>query len=245
VKTQLVNRGYDGAFVETELIKVDNKKREDLLREKTNSEHNTRIPLVITFSRALPNIGRIIRRHLHTLHTSDRMKEVFSEPPLVAFRRDCNLQDILVHKKHNRMFFRKPNMSGPCGAQRCAICPYMMKAEYFTDPSGRKYSVRNNVDCKSSNVVYAVNCRRCRRFVYVGETGGTLYQRHLLNLSRIRTQHSDPVAEHFYTDGHSMDDFQIMGLEKLSGSDEYRKTMEQLWKSKLRTYRPYGINVQE
>ncbi|KAH3889564.1 hypothetical protein DPMN_013623 [Dreissena polymorpha] len=58
----------------------------------------------------------------------------------------------------------------------------MMKAEYFTDPSGRKYSVRNIVDC-----------RRCRRFVYVGETGGTLYQRHRLNLSRIRTQHSDPV----------------------------------------------------
>ncbi|KAH3787813.1 hypothetical protein DPMN_165942 [Dreissena polymorpha] len=26
---------------------------------------------------------------------------------------------------------------------------------------------------------------------------------------------------------------------------KYRKTMEQLWKSKLRTYRPYGINVQE
>ncbi|KAH3718364.1 hypothetical protein DPMN_061167 [Dreissena polymorpha] len=43
VKAQLVNRGYDGAFVETELIKVDNKKREDLLREKTNSERNTRI----------------------------------------------------------------------------------------------------------------------------------------------------------------------------------------------------------
>ncbi|KAH3706084.1 hypothetical protein DPMN_065464 [Dreissena polymorpha] len=69
VKAQLVNRGYDGAFLETELIKVDNKKREDLQREKTNSERNTRIPLVITFTRALPNIGRIIRRHLHTLHT--------------------------------------------------------------------------------------------------------------------------------------------------------------------------------
>ncbi|KAH3692484.1 hypothetical protein DPMN_194325 [Dreissena polymorpha] len=66
------------------------------------------------------------------------MTEVFSEPPLVAFRRDCNLLDILVHKKHNKMFFRKPNMSGPCWAQRCAICPYMMKAEYFKDPSGRK-----------------------------------------------------------------------------------------------------------
>ncbi|KAH3755582.1 hypothetical protein DPMN_190280 [Dreissena polymorpha] len=28
-------------------------------------------------------------------------------------------------------------------------------------------------------------------------------------------------------------------------ADEYRKTMEQLWKAKLRTYRPYGINGQE
>ncbi|KAH3831331.1 hypothetical protein DPMN_104594 [Dreissena polymorpha] len=49
----------------------------------------------------------------------------------------------------------------------------------------------------------------------------------------------------FYTDGHSMDDFQIMGLEKLNGLNEFRKTIEQLWKAKLRTYRPYGINVQE
>ncbi|KAH3754915.1 hypothetical protein DPMN_189595 [Dreissena polymorpha] len=105
----------------------------------------------------------------------------------------------------------------------------MMTADYLKDPSGRKYRVRNNVDCKSSNVVYAVNCRPCLRYVYVGETGGTLYQRHLLNLSRIHTQHSDPVAEHFCTDGHSMDEFRIMGLEILSGSDEYRKTMEQLW----------------
>ncbi|KAH3804261.1 hypothetical protein DPMN_132545 [Dreissena polymorpha] len=47
-----------------------------------------------------------------------------------------------------------------------------------------------------------------------GETGDTLYQRHLLNLSRIRTRHNDPVAKHFYTNGHSVADFRVMGLEK-------------------------------
>ena len=67
----------------------------------------------------------------------------------------------------------------------------------------------------------------------------------LLNLPRIRTRHADPVAAHFYTDGHSVADFRVMGLEKLSGSDDYRRTMEQLWKRKLRTNRPYGINTQE
>ncbi|KAH3876895.1 hypothetical protein DPMN_000747 [Dreissena polymorpha] len=158
------------------------------------------------------------------------MKEVFPEPPLLAFRMYCNLQDILVHKKHNRMFFQKPNMT----------------ADYFIDYSGKKYSVRNNVLCKSSNVVYAVNCRRCCRYmyVYVGETSGTLYQRHLLNLSRIRTQHSDPVPEHFHTDGHSMDDFRIMGLEKPAGRTSTARPLSNCGKQN-KTIRPYGINVQE
>ena len=143
------------------------------------------------------------------------------------------------------MFFRKPNRSGLCGAQRCAICPYMEEADSFEDAAGNKYTVRNRVDCKSSNLVYAVFCERCRAYVYVEETGGTLYQRHVLNLSRIRTRHADPVAAHFYTDGHSVAVFRVMGLEKLHGSDDYWRTMEQLWKGKLRTYRPYGINTLE
>ena len=43
------------------------------------------------------------------LHTSDRMKQIFTEAPIVAFKRNKNLQDILVHKKHNNLFFSKPN----------------------------------------------------------------------------------------------------------------------------------------
>jgi hypothetical protein len=62
--------------------------------EKENTE---RIPLVLTFSRALPNVGQIVRKHLPELHTSDRMKEIFPNPRIAALRRDNNLQDILVH----------------------------------------------------------------------------------------------------------------------------------------------------
>ncbi|KAH3751779.1 hypothetical protein DPMN_186349 [Dreissena polymorpha] len=65
--------------------------------------------------------------------------------------------------------------------------------------------------------IYRLTCR---------ETGDTLYQRHFLNLSRIRTRHKDPVAEHFYTNGHSVADFRFMGLEQLNGSDEHLKTIE-------------------
>jgi hypothetical protein len=29
-------------------------------------------------------------------------------------------------------------------------------------------------ECKSTNVLYAVYCKRCKRYIYVGETGDTL-----------------------------------------------------------------------
>ena len=93
------------------------------------------------------------------------MKDAYPEPPLVAYRRDANLEDILVHKKHNKMFFWKPNSSGPCGAHRCAICPYRIEADSFEDADSNKCTMRNSVDCKSSNVVHAVFCEWCRAYV--------------------------------------------------------------------------------
>ena len=118
-----------------------------------------------------------------------------------------------------------------------------MTSDKFEDHGGKQYNVKNYINCQSTNVVYAVFCKKCTKYVYVGETGDTLYQRQLLNLSRIKTKYGDPVAIHFYTDGHTIQDFSVMGLEKLHGDEQYRKTIENLWKVKLSTYRPQGINT--
>jgi len=181
IKSHLKQRGYDECFVEGELKKVDRRQRDDLLQYRKKGRQTTRVPLVLTFSRAFPNVGGILRRHRPTVHRSDEMKQVFPEEPLVAFRRDSNLQDILVHMKHNRQFFNQGNSCGPCEAKRCAVCPYIVAADTFTSADGVTYKVRNKITCKSTNVVYAVFCKRCDGYVYVGETGYTLYQRHLLN----------------------------------------------------------------
>ncbi|KAH3862219.1 hypothetical protein DPMN_025185 [Dreissena polymorpha] len=47
----------------------------------------------------------------------------------------------------------------------------MLEAEKFSDTTGKSYNVRNEVTCKSTNVVYAVHCERCKTFVYVGGNG--------------------------------------------------------------------------
>ena len=46
--------------------------------------------------------------------------------------------------------------------------------------------------------------------MYVGQMGDTFYQRMLLNFSMIRTRKYDNVAEHFYNENHSVNDFMVI-----------------------------------
>ena len=243
IKNHLKKRGFKEGSVEKELKKVDGLTRKDLLTYRKERRNTDRVPLVLTFSQNLPDVRKIMRKNMSLLHTSDRMKEVFPVQPILAFRRDNNLQDILVHKKHNNMFFKYPQKCEPCG-KKCALCPYIINSENFTDFRGKVYNVKNYINCKSENVVYGIFCLKCNNFIYVGETC-ELYQRMLLNFSRIRTRYDDPVAKHFYSDSHTVSDFRVQGLEKLNGDETYRKTQENLWKNKLRTFKPYGINSKD
>ena len=107
------------------------------------------------------------------LHTSDEMKQIFTEAPILAFKKDKNLQDILVHKKHNNLSFSKLNRCEPCG-KYCAVCLYMMTSDKFEDHGGKQYNVKNYINCQSTNVVYVVFCKKCTKYVYVEEMGDTM-----------------------------------------------------------------------
>lgn len=242
--TQLLNRGYDQSNIEHQLDRVDRTDRQHFLKYRKKNKNMDRVPLVLTFHAGLPNIHDILKKRQGTLHKSERMKSVFDKKPIVAFRRDTNLQDILIHKKHNRLYFGQNNKCEPCG-KNCAICPYVVETEEIENKDGKTFTIRNYINCKSVNVVYAIFCLKCNKYIYVGETGDTLYQRHILNFSLIRREKDDPVAKHFYTDEHTTDDYRVVGIEKLYGSDDYRRTRELLWMRKLQTFKPYGINTKE
>jgi hypothetical protein len=244
VKNNLIKRGYSGYEVEKQLSKVDKLNRSELLKYNKRNNSN-RVPLVLTYSKGLPNIHKILSKHQQLLNKSEQMRNVFKQSPIVAFRRDKNIEDILVHKKHNNLFFKKGNVCEPCGAKKCAICKYILKTDHFNDDNGNVYQIKNYINCKSCNVVYGIFCKICDRIVYVGETGGSLYQRHVLNLSLIRRECNDPVAIHFNSECHNVNNYSIVGIEKLFKNDIYRKYRENLWKKKLNTYAPSGINIRE
>ena len=81
-----------------------------LLEEKAKIQSN-RIPLVLAYNRTLPQDKRAIS-YWNLLHKNQKFKDVFQEPPILAFRRNRNLNDLLgckniVDRKLQRLSKKK------------------------------------------------------------------------------------------------------------------------------------------
>ena len=105
------------------------------------------------------------------------------------------------------------------------------------------------IGCKTSNLVYGIWCDKCKKMVYVGQTGDTIYRRTQNHLSSIRCNTSRvgriPVNRHFTEGGHNERDFKVVGLERTWGnSEDRRKFREMRWVGLLGTQREgEGENV--
>lgn len=102
------------------------------------------------------------------LYNSERLQKVFGRPPLVAYRRDRNLADILVHGKLNRIM--RSSLYNDCGREDCIVCLRMFEREVFATDGIRSYKARSYRGCVTENVVYGIYCCKCTKMVYVGET---------------------------------------------------------------------------
>ena len=84
--THLIKRGYPHRFIKEEIEKVRHIPRSKALETSMKNQSN-RIPFVVTFNPALPNIRRIIFNNLNILRSSQRCKAAFPSPPLISYRR--------------------------------------------------------------------------------------------------------------------------------------------------------------
>ena len=124
------------------------------------------------------------------------------------------------------------------------MCKYIVVSKTFKDNDGTEFSTKGEINCKAENLVYGVRCERCNKLLYVGETMNSLYKRHTQNLSRIdRRNGADAITQHFTEGQHTKEDYKIVGIEKIERNDNYRKTREQFWITKLKTLKPVGLNT--
>jgi hypothetical protein len=50
-----------------------------------------RVPLILTYSRALPDIGKILSSHQKIIKKSPQLRKIFKDQPLCSFRRDFDV----------------------------------------------------------------------------------------------------------------------------------------------------------
>jgi GIY-YIG catalytic domain len=132
-----------------------------------------------------------------------------------------------------------------CTSNRCRACNYVTTGKRFHGTSNDQYFViRRNITCKTHNVIYLVTCNRCK-LQYVGQTSRTLADRINDHLSCIRTGKNTPIGLHFNIPGHTLQDFSIMGIERMYNKSDTRETIlikERTWQNLLQTAHPKGIN---
>ena len=238
---QLTDRGYPQDQTEMEVAKVGKLNRSKLF-ERKNGTHKEGVPLVVTYSNCLPNLNRILNSKRHILERSNQLGDMFTDKLFVSYRRGTNLGDLLVHKKTRRLSHAGKNISGRCG-KNCCICRVMFdEDDRIVGPSKLVCTFDKTIGCRSTNVIYGIWCCVCRLVVYVGETGGTLYQRSLNHLSSVRCRRQGmEVASHFSGEGHSVEDIRVIGLEKVYKNwVTYRRAREHRWMDLLGTYQRLG-----
>ena len=151
------------------------------------------------------------------------------------------MEDILVHKKHRRMF-AEASQKKVC--RKCVICKHFHNQDEVISPDGRAFTFQTGIGCKSTNIIYGNHCAKCDKVVYIGETGVTVYERFQNHLSTIRNKKMyEPVPKHFNSKDHTIEDVKIVGVEQIKRKDIHlRKVRESFWIKKMGTLQPNGLN---
>ena len=107
--------------------KVKNLIRKDLLEISKQSERK-QIVLPLTYNRTLPNLRQIINKHWDILKINPELKEIFHVKPMIAFKRNKNIGEIIGGNtiKNNKVLkINKSRHNGkctPCYSNSRALC---------------------------------------------------------------------------------------------------------------------------
>ena len=143
--------------------------RTDVLNNRNlSNQRSERIPLVLTYHPLNERIQSILLRNSKILSSDPETRAVFPQPPLVAYRRDSNLRDILVHTSDSSQPSSQAGTS-PCLHARSRTCQHISSATNVRGPQ-YPFVIKKAFSCQTSDLVYCISCRRCPA-VYIGETG--------------------------------------------------------------------------
>ena len=240
------SRGYPQATVQAALARAKSIPRQQLLQDKAKvATNNDRSIATLTYHPHNIPVKNILLRNFTILKEDPTLQTTFALPPLVAFKRDKNLGDHLMHSAfHSSNPSTQPG-NFQCKKPKCKTCDFLNPATSVQGPSGHAFHIRSHFTCQTQNVVYILTCTLCPK-MYIGETYRSLNERFKEHRDSILTGKDTPVANHFNSDQHHLSHIRVAALWR-NGPQEghYRKHMESQLISRLGTLSPQGLNVRE
>ena len=73
--------------------------RNDLLKPKEHQEREERMIFSTTYNPMIPDLRQKIHNLHPILHSSQKCKKLYPHPPIIAYRRNRNLNDLLVSRR--------------------------------------------------------------------------------------------------------------------------------------------------
>ena len=188
-------RGYPVSVVQAGHHRAQQIDRQSAL-QTSQRDNIDRIPFTLTFhphNHAVKSI--ILKKNFKLLQNDPDTGRIFSQPPLISFKRDKNIGNFLV-----RSVFQTSDQPGTfkCARARCKTCPFIRNVEKISGPK-RSIKITDHFTCTSANVIYCITYTLCKK-VYIGETGrrlGDRFREHLRDVEKDDKNASKPVARHF------------------------------------------------
>ena len=176
----LQKRGYSKSRLrkmKREIWQAQNKS----LKKSTPSENDTAdsmIPLILQYN-------QFGNKFMHLWKNIIRDNNLFKESKLVAaYSKNKNLSNYLVRARITKQINKpqkneinyEPNPGFyTCNSARCLTCKFHATEQYTFKSTtyGRSFTIRQNLCCKSKNIIYLITCKKCN-LQYVGETSREL-----------------------------------------------------------------------
>ena len=160
----------------------------------------------------MPDIKSVLTKHWHLLQLDPALKEMFEQPPMMAFRRNRNIGDFLNSKRfHNNEVARKDRQHTvrsckPCRPDRkYKCCKQLQETKSFkSNATVKTYDIYHETNCNSKYVIYLLECTKCN-IQYVGKSETELKYRIANHRSDAKKTNCILADKHFQVDGHNFD----------------------------------------
>ena len=156
------NCNYSPNSIQSAINRISKISQAEALQPRPKQSTTESTPLVLTYH---PHMHRIKRIFLQNFRKSYNMGNLtantFVSPPLLAYRCDTNLKQLLVRSSLNP----KPNSTLPCGHSLCRTCEHTNPSDAISGPKNT-FHIQQHFTYSSVCVIYSITCTNVPSYIY-------------------------------------------------------------------------------